>query len=192
MIGTILYLTAIYQRLHVRNVHSHVVSQPEGLARLLGVSQSLATQSYTRLMIMKDNLLHYSAVVVFLHAALTVPHGIAHAAEQATLPAAANAFVAIVIVLAPLVALGLLWRHLHWLGGLLLLTSMLAALLFGIAFHYMLPGPDHVGYGPAGPWQMLFQLTAALLALSEAIGAIVGGVILYRLSRAPASAGVRS
>jgi hypothetical protein len=140
---------------------------------------------------MKNNLLRSSTVVVLMHAALTVPHGMAHAAEQATLPAAANAFVAIVIVMVPLVALGLLWCRRRRLGGLLLLTSMLAALLFGIAFHYILPGSDHVGYGPAGPWQLLFQLTAGLLALSEAIGVIVGALILYRFSRTPFQAGVR-
>lgn len=141
---------------------------------------------------MKVNLLLYSAVVVFVHGALTVPHAIAHIAEQATLPAAANAFVAIVIMTAPLVALGLLWRRRHWLGGLLLLSSMLAALLFGIVFHYLLPGPDHVASVPAGPWQLPFQLTAGLLALSEAIGAVVGGLILYQLRRVPFEAGVRS
>ncbi len=96
------------------------------------------------------------------------------------------------IVTAPLVALGLLWGRLRWLGGLLLFSSMLAALLFGVIFHYVLPGPDHVASVPAGPWQLPFQLSAVLLALSEAIGAAVGGVILYRLSRTPTSEGVRS
>jgi hypothetical protein len=142
-------------------------------------------------MLMKDNLLRSSVAVVLVHAALSLPHGMAHAAEQATLPAAANAFVAIVIVIAPLVALGLLWSRLPWFGGLLLLTSMLAALLFGIMFHYVLPGPDHVGSVPAGSWQLLFQLTAGLLALSEAIGAVVGGLVVYRISRAPSKAGAR-
>ena len=139
---------------------------------------------------MKDNLLRFSAAVVLAHAALIVPHGLAHAAEQAYLPAAANAFVAIVIVAAPLAALGLLWRRQRWLGGLLLLSAMLGALLFGVIFHFVVPGPDHVAYVPGGPWQVLFQLTALLLGICEAIGAVVGGVILYRLSRAPAAASV--
>jgi len=142
---------------------------------------------------MKDNLLRCSAAVVLVHAALIVPHGLAHAAEKAYLPAAANAFVAIVIVAAPLVALGLLWRHQCWLGGWLLLAAMLGALLFGVIFHYVVPGPDHVAHVPAGPWQPLFQLTAVLLGICEAIGAVAGGVILYRLSRAPTTAaGVQS
>jgi hypothetical protein len=143
-------------------------------------------------MMMKDNLVRYSAAAVLIHAALTVPHGMAHAAEQANLPPAANAFVAIVIVAAPFVALGLLWGHMRLLGGLLLFASMLAALLFGIVFHYVLPGADHVAHVPAGPWQLPFQLTAGLLALAEGAGATVGGLILYRLSRTPSEAGVRS
>lgn len=140
---------------------------------------------------MKDPLVRFGAAVVLLHAALTVPHALAHAAEQAALPAAANAFVALVIVAAPLVALGLLWGRLRWLGGLLLCASMLGALLFGIAFHYVLPGSDHVAHVPAGPWRLPFQLTAALLALSEAIGAALGGMIVYRASRVPSRAGAR-
>jgi hypothetical protein len=142
-------------------------------------------------MLMKNNLLPLSVTVVLVHAALTVPHGIAHVAEHATLPAAANAFVAIVIVTAPVVALGLLLRHRRRLGGLLLLISMLGALIFGVVFHYLLPGPDHVASVPAGSWQLLFQLTAGLLALCEAIGALVGALILYRFSHAPFQAGVR-
>jgi len=67
---------------------------------------------------------------------------------------------------------------------------MLAALLFGVMFHYVLPGPDHVAYVPAGPWQLLFQVATGLLALREAIGAVVGWLVLYRLSRAPSQAGV--
>ncbi|HEU5098651.1 MAG TPA: hypothetical protein VFU22_06520 [Roseiflexaceae bacterium] len=141
---------------------------------------------------MKNTLLRSSTVVVLEHAVLILPHGIAHAAEHATLPAAANAFVAIVIVAAPLVALGLLWSRLRWLGGLLLLASMLAALLFGIVFHYMLPGTDYVAHIPAGPWQLPFQLTAGLLALSETVGAAIGGWILYCLSRAPSDTGIRA
>jgi hypothetical protein len=140
---------------------------------------------------MKDNLLRLGVTVVLVHAALSLPHGIAHVAERIGLPAAANAFVAIVIVTAPLVALGLLLRRHRWLGGLLLLTSMLAALVFGVVFHYVLPGPDHVASVPAGSWQLLFQLTAGLLALCEAIGAVVGALILYRFNRAPFQAGVR-
>ena len=140
---------------------------------------------------MKDNLLRLSVTVVLVHAALTLPHGIAHAAEEAYLPAPANAFVAIVIVTAPVVALGLLLRRRRRLGGQLLLISMLAALLFGVVFHYVLPGPDHVASVPAEPWQLLFQVTAGLLALSEAIGALVGALILYRLYRAPSQVSVR-
>jgi hypothetical protein len=139
---------------------------------------------------MKNNLLRLGVSVVLVHAALTLPHGMAHVAEQANLSAAASAFVAIVIVIAPLAALGLLLRRRHRLGGLLLLISMLGALLFGVVSHYVLPGPDHVAFVPAGSWQLMFQLTAGLLALSEAIGALVGALILVRFSQARSRTGL--
>src|SRR5690348_12294499 len=124
---------------------------------------------------MKDKLLRYSTVAVLAHAVVSAPHGLAHAQEQAYLGPAAMAFVIVVIVLAPFVALGLLRMNKLWAGALLLLGSMVGALLFGIAFHYLLPGTDNVADVPAGSWQLPFQLTSALLVAVEGAGVVVGG-----------------
>jgi hypothetical protein len=140
---------------------------------------------------MKARVFRYSAVAVLAHAAATIPHGLAHAGERAYLPAAANAFVALVIVLAPFVALALLHSGRLASGVLLLLASMLGALVFGLAFHYILPGSDNVGEVPAGPWWLAFQVTSALVAATEAAGVAVAGWALYALWRAPRAGGVR-
>ena len=77
--------------------------------------------------------------------------------EHAYLPPAATAFVILVIVLAPFLALALMRASRLWAGALLLFGSMLGALLFGIAFHYLLPGSDNVADVPPGLWQLPFQ-----------------------------------
>jgi hypothetical protein len=142
-------------------------------------------------MIMKDKLLRYSAAAVLAHALVSVPHGLAHAQEQAYLPRVATAFVIVVIVLAPFVALGLLRLNKPRVGALLLFGSMLGALLFGITFHYLLPGADNVAHVPAGSWQLPFQLTSALLVAVEAAGVVVGGWGLYVISHRPVQSAER-
>ena len=51
---------------------------------------------------------------------------------------------------------------------------MAAALVFGIYWHYVAVSPDNVAHLPDGPLQGLFQLTALLEILFEAIGVVVG------------------
>src|SRR5262245_33594548 len=65
--------------------------------------------------------------VVLAHAAVNLPHAAAHIAQAIWLPPAANAFVVLVILLAPFVALGLLYARRQRAGALLLLVSMLGA-----------------------------------------------------------------
>jgi len=130
-----------------------------------------------------DKLFRYGAAVVLANSAVNLPHGAAHVGESAYLPPLANAFVALVIVLAPFVALGLLRAGRLRAGAWLLFGSMLGALLFGIVYHFVLPGPDNVAQVPAGPWQLPFQATSALLVVVEAAGVGVGGWMLSTLGR---------
>jgi hypothetical protein len=60
---------------------------------------------------------------------------------------------------------------------------MAGAFVFGVYNHFVLTGSDHVFHVPGIPgslWVTAFQATAALLALSEAAGAITGLLILKR------------
>jgi hypothetical protein len=51
---------------------------------------------------------------------------------------------AAVIVVAPFFAAYLIWKGNLRAGGVLLALSMAGALAFGIYYHFILPGPDHV------------------------------------------------
>ena len=114
-----------------------------------------------------------AAGVVAVHAFVSIGHGLAHLAVPVDLTAAQDAFVALVIALAPVVALVLLLRgHERWGAGLLG-VSMAAAFAFGVYFHYLVPNPDNVA-AVTGPWSPHFGGTAALAAVTELAGAVVG------------------
>jgi hypothetical protein len=75
----------------------------------------------------------------------------------------------------PLVAVVLLWRR-SALGFPLLFGSMLGSLLFGAYYHFIAAGADNVASLPPHAWALPFQVTAVLLALTEAAGVVVGAV----------------
>jgi hypothetical protein len=113
-------------------------------------------------------------LVVVAHAIVVIAHGIAHHDLGIDLNRFQTAYVAVVIVAAPIVAGGLLWTRLARYGLILLAVSMAAALVFGIYWHYVAVSPDNVAHLPDGQLQGLFQITALLQVLFEAIGVVVG------------------
>jgi hypothetical protein len=130
---------------------------------------------------MNDKLFRTGAAVVLAHFLVAMPHGLAHSGENAWLPLWANLYVALVILVAPFVALALLRTRHAYMGAQLMFASMLGALLFGIAFHYLIRGSDNVALVPAGPWQLPFQLTSALLVVTEAAGTAAGAWMVRSL-----------
>ena len=113
------------------------------------------------------------SAVVYVHAGIVILHGLAHARLQVTLSTWAGVFVAVVIGIAPFLALVLLKRGNRFAGAGTLGIAMAAALLFGVWNHFVVPGGDHVAHIRGGPWRLPFQVTAGLLAATEGIGLIL-------------------
>ena len=112
------------------------------------------------------------AGIVLLHLIVSFVHGAAHSGARVFLPLAGSLFVYIVILAGPLAGLTLSrWRP--QAGAALVAVTMTGALVFGVVNHFIIPGSDHVTH-VAREWQSLFAATAALLALLEAAGAVVG------------------
>ena|SRR5215469_13394014 len=86
----------------------------------------------------------------------------------------------VVIVLAPLVALGLLWTRYVNLGLWLFLTAMCASLLFGAYFHYVFDSLDNIHDLPPGSdaAHARFVISAALLALTQLESALCAAFVL--------------
>ena len=120
----------------------------------------------------------YGTVFVLIHLVINLLHGRSHAELQIDLSSFQLLFVVSVILICPLLALALLWTSRQRLGLMLLTASMAGSCLFGLYYHFVLPSPDHVAHVPAGFWGDLFRMTAVVLALSEALGFILGWVWL--------------
>ncbi|HEX3252477.1 MAG TPA: hypothetical protein VHS05_23770 [Pyrinomonadaceae bacterium] len=130
-------------------------------------------------------------IVVLAHLAVNILHGQAHTRLGVGLSAWQQAYVIAVILLAPLVALALVFTRYARTGLWLLLASMLGSLIFGACYHYVVISPDHVAHLPAGAARGLFRITALLLLLTEALGVAVAGTGLRRPSK-PTQAGPKT
>lgn len=121
--------------------------------------------------------------VVLVHGLILVGHDLAHRRLGVGLAPWQIGFADIVIVAAPLVAAGLVFTRHARAGFALLAISMAGALAFGVYHHYVAVSPDHVLHLPAGDARLLFQVTAAVMALLEGVGLGLALVASKRLAR---------
>ena len=115
-----------------------------------------------------------STVAVIVHLVVSIVHGRAHERLVVGLSNWQNIYVMTVIVVAPLIAVALIWTRYARTGLVLLVISMAGSLIFGVAYHYVVISPDHVSHIPPGEAQGLFRMTALLLVLTEVFGIAVG------------------
>jgi hypothetical protein len=126
---------------------------------------------------MKEKLI--ATLLVALHVAVAVGHGNAHLHLHIQLSAWQRIFIGVVILIGPVLAVGLLWTRLKRTASVLLLVTMAGSLLFGVAYHFVVPGSDNALHLHEGPWESLFGMTATWLALIET-GAVVWCVWVLR------------
>jgi len=128
-------------------------------------------------------------VLVAIHLAVAFWHGNAHTALAIALPPAKNAFVFIVILIAPLLAASLIWTRYAVIGVWMFFLSMLGALIFGAYHHFVMISPDNIGHLPHGTAdaQSAFIASAAALAWLELASALYGAFCLGRQWRASAT-----
>ena len=88
-------------------------------------------------------------------------------------------------MIAPLLAMVLLWTKRQRLGLVLLTASMAGACVFRLYYHFVTPSPDHVAHVPAGFWGDIFRMTAVVLAIMEGLSAAVGLSWLYTETAVP-------
>ena len=123
-------------------------------------------------------------VLVAIHFAVALWHGNAHTALAIALPPEKNAFVFIVILIAPIVAAFMVWTRYALVGVWMFFLSMLGAMLFGAYHHYILVSPDNIGLLPGAgrDAHAAFIASAASLALLELASALYGAFSLGSLS----------
>lgn len=123
---------------------------------------------------MREKVAIYGAVTVILATIANLAQGITHVGHEVPLTAWQAAYVTVVIFLAPIAATVLIPTRYRRAGALLLLASMVGSLVFGLAYHFLLPGPDNALTTPAGAWQIPFVVSAALLLVIQGVGCLVG------------------
>ena len=126
----------------------------------------------------------YGTVMVVLATGGNLLHGVSHVGQEVWLLQAWQwAYVICVIFLFPIVAAVLLWSPYRLAGAWLLFGSMAGSLVFDLAYHFLLEGPDNVSTLEPGAWLVPFRLSAVLLVAMSGLGVLVGGWAVFRLSR---------
>lgn len=124
---------------------------------------------------MRNNMISaVGTIAVLAHLVVNVLHGRAHESIGVGLSTWQNIYVITMILIAPLVAMLLLWTRYARTGLLLLVVSMAGSLIFGAVYHFVVVSPDHVSHLPPGDAQGQFRITAVLLILTELAGVVVG------------------
>jgi hypothetical protein len=120
------------------------------------------------------------ATAVLVNLLINITHGHAHTRLSVGLSTWQNLYVFAVILIAPLVALVLMFTRFARVGAWLLLVSMLGSLIFGVLYHYVIISSDNVAHLPLGSARDLFRISAFLLVLTEVFGVIVAAKIVAR------------
>jgi NADPH:quinone reductase-like Zn-dependent oxidoreductase len=120
------------------------------------------------------------AGLVMVHLAASLWHGGAHTQLAIALPPGKNAFVFVVILIAPVVAAGLVWTRYISIGLWVFFLSMVGAFLFGAYHHYVLVSPDNIAHLPGGSPESHAQFVAraGVIALLELASALVAAFAL--------------
>lgn len=111
--------------------------------------------------------------IVFLHLGAVAWHTAAHSRIPVPLTDLQTLFVATVILTLPLFGTGLLWAGRAATAAPVIAFSMIASLAFGFLYHFVVSSPDHVLAVPEHASRPAFIVSAALLAITEAAGAVV-------------------
>src|SRR5262249_36339271 len=108
---------------------------------------------------LRRSIVLLSTLSVLAHLVVSMVHGQAHERLVVGLSPWQNIYVMTVIVVAPLIAMVLIWTRYAHTGLVLLVISMAGSLVFGVAYHYVVISSDHVSHLPPGDAQGLFRTT---------------------------------
>lgn len=120
--------------------------------------------------------------LVATHFVVVLLHGTAHIVLGIVPSVVENAFIVIVIGLAPVVALPFVLRGSRAGAGILTL-ALAASWLYGMVNHFIIEGADHVTGLDHGAWQTTFTITGILLLVLEAVGTLLAAWLFWRAGK---------
>jgi len=134
-------------------------------------------------------IVRYAILVVLAHIVINAIHGIAHQQLGVSISDFQSAYVFIVTLVAPIIAVIMLLfldKPKILLGGAwLLFVSMLASLLFGVVYHIVIPSSDNIFTVMQNPslYSVVFTSTAVLLLIVEGVGTWVGAKATHMVAK---------
>jgi hypothetical protein len=123
------------------------------------------------------SIIRYAILVVFIHIAITVVHGILHQQVGVTLSSFQYSYVLVVTLVVPAASVPMLFvknTNFQRVGAWLMVASMFGSLVFGVFYHTLVPGSDNIFSVMHGQWGVAFRSTAILLAIVDGAGCWVG------------------
>jgi hypothetical protein len=123
-------------------------------------------------------LMHAIASVVVLHALISLAHGLAHLLIPVPVTLLELIYIVVVIAIMPVIGAALIYTPRRQFGAWLVFVGMGGAFLFGLAQHFLLPGGDNVANMPPTAWTGVFQVSAALLGITEVVGTLLAAAAL--------------
>ena len=109
-----------------------------------------------------------ATLIVLLHLVVLFAHSDAHMKLHIGADRWQAVFILVIIFVGPLLATVLLWTRLQKTAILLLAVTMAGAMIFGVTYHFLVPGSDNIAQLGQGPRESLFRTTAIWLAVIEA------------------------
>ena len=159
-------------------------SRPHQKDESLGTKDEIRCPFVFAIMIRRkrdSSLKKWALIVTGLHLVIVIFHAAAHKILAVDLSSIQLIFVVTVIILGPLAAAFLIVKSARP-GALLFLLTMIASLIFGLYFHFVADSADNVFHAAEihrTAWSEVFASTAYLLALGEALGAAIGGLLYF-------------
>jgi glucan phosphoethanolaminetransferase (alkaline phosphatase superfamily) len=126
---------------------------------------------------MRSGATAFALAMIVVYTAVSFVHGNAHEHLAIGLSSFQQAFVAIFVLILPLIAAILLFTRWRRVAGALLAGSMAADFFFGIYNHFLLAGHDNFFETSAAGWGSAFRWTVLLLAVTEALGCWAGVLV---------------
>jgi hypothetical protein len=136
----------------------------------------------------KIPIVRYGILVVLAHIIVNGLHSVAHQQAEVSISDLQFAYVFLVIIVAPIAAAVMLSfnrpKRMQRGGAWLLLVSMLGSLLFGFAYHIVLPSSDNIFTVMCGPSlnnAIFFTSTAIILMIIDGLGSWIGAIAVRRV-----------
>ena len=136
----------------------------------------------------KIPIVRYAILIVLAHTTVNGLHAIGHQQAEIGISDLQSAYVFLVIFVAPIAAAIMLSfnrpKKVQGGGAWLLFVSMLGSLLFGFAFHIVLPSSDNIFtviHGASLNNAIFFASTAVVLVMIDGLGSWIGAIAVRRV-----------